>query len=793
MAGPGGAERGRISIRVLPSTDAFARSLKRYLERIERTTRLDIGLGLDQSDLRETEARIAELARDRRATIELDVDQSALDRIRTAVAGLGRSGSGGGFGGGSDGLFGSRQSRRILLLATAITALAPAVVGLTGALLQASGALALIPALGLAGAAGLGVLALAFTNLGAAGAEFDHIKREIGFLKDEFAGLQQSVQAKFFADLAHPLRDLATSILPILQERLTGIASAFNEVSRASIDFLSTAQSLADTNLGLQNTEATIRNLVPGIVGFAAAFRDIAAVGSTFLPGLATGLSNAGEQFAAFIAGARDSGALADFFERSFDAVESLSASIWNLVSAAGGLIKAQGDTAGFLQNLYLVTDAIDRVFNSAGGQAGFGALFSGISAGMAALFGNLDTMESLLASIGSVIGALFENVGRVGGALLTALAPALAVLSPLLVQFLDLVGAELSGVLVALTPVLETVAGSLGSALLGAFQALIPVVAGFLVQMLPVIEALGVALADALVQLTPYIAEVATALADALIPAFTELIPQIPGLAQNFADLLIATAPLIPSLLALAGEVLRAIPLIIRLANDVLPPLIAEIGAWADMLTVVIGWLTSAGKALNDFANTFGTAGGQVQFMIALLGFAFTAMRAQVDRNIDGVTSTVRELPGKVTDALSGFGTLLWDKGRALIQGLIDGIRSMLGAVGSAMGAIASKAAEYLPGSPVKTGPLRSWNNGGAGKRLVDMLASGLNDTTAVDRAMASLTSRIAAPNLTAGLGFNGASASAGATMNVYPQQGQSEYEIASIASRQLAFGMRS
>uniref|UniRef100_UPI0024E0DDF2 hypothetical protein n=1 Tax=Klebsiella pneumoniae TaxID=573 RepID=UPI0024E0DDF2 len=60
------------------------------------------------------------------------------------------------------------------------------------------------------------------------------------------------------------------------------------------------------------------------------------------------------------------------------------------------------------------------------------------------------------------------------------------------------------------------------------------------------------------------------------------------------------------------------------------------------------------------------------------------------------------------------------------------------------------------MPGSPIKWGPLKGWNNTGPtgpGGRLVGLLAAGLSDTSPVDAAMNRLTSRIsvAAPRVNA------------------------------------------
>lgn len=102
--------------------------------------------------------------------------------------------------------------------------------------------------------------------------------------------------------------------------------------------------------------------------------------------------------------------------------------------------------------------------------------------------------------------------------------------------------------------------------------------------------------------------------------------------------------------------------------------------------------------------------------------------MQAGVASAINSVTEKVRSIRSTVQGALSGAGTWLLNAGKELIRGLISGITSMLGSVGSAMGSVASKIKRFLPGSPVREGPLTSWNNGGAGIRLMSMLSDGVS-----------------------------------------------------------------
>lgn len=110
------------------------------------------------------------------------------------------------------------------------------------------------------------------------------------------------------------------------------------------------------------------------------------------------------------------------------------------------------------------------------------------------------------------------------------------------------------------------------------------------------------------------------------------------------------------------------------------------------------------------------------------------------VGEKFDDLGTKVGSIKEKVTGYLSNAGEWLYNAGSSLVQGLINGITSKIAALGEKMSQLASKIKSYLPGSPVKTGPLTSWNNGGAGKRLVGLLADGLENTRPVDQAMNKL-----------------------------------------------------
>lgn len=150
--------------------------------------------------------------------------------------------------------------------------------------------------------------------------------------------------------------------------------------------------------------------------------------------------------------------------------------------------------------------------------------------------------------------------------------------------------------------------------------------------------------------------------------------------------------------------------------------------------IRTVIGLISSNIRRLADLGRMFGRQ--------AEIAGSFA--RAVV-KKIGEVLNVIQSLPSRAKAALGNLGSTLFSAGAALVQGLINGIISKIQSLKNKIGELAGIVKGAFPGSPVKWGPLTSWNNGGAGKRLVDLLAGGLRDTRPVDSAMTALAARVA------------------------------------------------
>jgi hypothetical protein len=149
-----------------------------------------------------------------------------------------------------------------------------------------------------------------------------------------------------------------------------------------------------------------------------------------------------------------------------------------------------------------------------------------------------------------------------------------------------------------------------------------------------------------------------------------------------------------------------------------------------------------------------------------------------------NSIVSFIRGIPGKAASAISSLGSRvrgvisginLFSAGASLISGLTSGIQSKIQSAISAVQSGVSKIKGLLPGSPVKWGPLTAWNNGKAGKRLMSLLASGIEKGAAeVERA-----AEMAAYGINGGLSI-AATATGSPQVNVsVPEAGPTVVEV--------------
>lgn len=249
-------------------------------------------------------------------------------------------------------------------------------------------------------------------------------------------------------------------------------------------------------------------------------------------------------------------------------------------------------------------------------------------------------------------------------------------------------------------------------------------------------------------------LSEVGVNIGSAILPAFNELITAITPMVQGFAKFAAAN----PSIIKVAAA--------IALVLAVVGPALIVIGQVMTAIGAVMGALAFIKGAILVVVGVAGAAIGPVLLVIAvvaaLAAAAFLIIKnwepikaffARVWESIKEafsrakafVLDAISSMASRVLSILSGLAGRAFSAGANIVRRIADGIRSAIGAVTGAVGAVVNRIRDMLPGSPVALGPLRVLNNiaNNPGAQIVQMLSEGMRAAApALQRAMGDVGS---------------------------------------------------
>lgn len=584
---------------------------------------------------------------------------------------------------------------------------------ITVAVQELVGAIALLPAAGAAAGAVVGTLALGLRGLGDAisadspaelAEAFEKLSENgkkfvttIRDLKDEFDDLAKSVQEELLAGFNDEVKQLASTFLPILRVGFKDLAKEINLNARAFSAFLREAQTIEDVDRIFFNTQESVRILRIAIRPAAQALRDLAAVGSDFLPIIATELGIAATRFGEFIKQARESGELRTFFENALDSVKDLLSVLGNVGSIFGAINKAANAAlgGGFLDLLANATQMLEDFLESAQGQTALIQFFEGAqeaakailpilgdlarlilevvlpaftklgtiaAPGVGALVDGLrEGLETALPGIFAFVDALSDVVrvlvdagvlhalGNLVRVLGTSLGEAIRTLAPKLADLVTSVLTKLSDILPKILPPLARFAGAFADLAIAALP-IVDILADIVSQVgLPTLQRIAE-------RLTPIIADLAQELGETLLPI-------LPDLADAFIELVDALAPIVDDLLVIFVSLLRIVA-------PLLPPFIRGITLLATALTPLVEAFASIVKPIADFITKLLEIPAVKKFLEEELPGLFALLSGTILGPLAKIVESIKELIQIMDDAgiFDTFKTALDNLGKVLV-----------------------------------------------------------------------------------------------------------------------------
>lgn len=158
---------------------------------------------------------------------------------------------------------------------------------------------------------------------------------------------------------------------------------------------------------------------------------------------------------------------------------------------------------------------------------------------------------------------------------------------------------------------------------------------------------------------------------------------------------------------------------------------------------SAVVSFFTS--KVPAAFAKVQAAAGAALGWIksnwpvvVAVLAGPFGIAALLIAKNWDKikaggevVVNFIKAVPSKIIAVFTGAAASFYNAGAQLMGMLAAGIQAKITDAINAVKSGLSKIKGLLPGSPIKWGPLKNWNNGGAGERLMDLVARGITTAT--------------------------------------------------------------
>lgn len=298
------------------------------------------------------------------------------------------------------------------------------------------------------------------------------------------------------------------------------------------------------------------------------------------------------------------------------------------------------------------------------------------------ALMPALLMVGKIFASLASAIMGSLSGALTAIGTLIQGLAPSFGILARTLGQVFQLM--ENSGVFGVLEDSLESLAGPLArliNALVAGLAPIIPVVIRLITQLSTgAIIVLTRVLLDLIQGLTP------------LIPFLSRMAPYILAviaavkawaIAQAALDIVLDANPIGLIIIAIAALIVAVVEVVKhwKTIEDVAKTVFGHV---KDIIGDVVDWVKG------HWPLIVGILLGPIALVVAEIVQHWHAVSSGAQRMVSDVISFFRRMVSDIRGFVSGFGGMLVGAGRALIEGLINGIEAMLGPLES----IVAKAA---------------------------------------------------------------------------------------------------
>ena len=623
-----------------------------------------------------------------------------------------------------------------------------------------------------------GILGAAAAGVGIFAAAMSDASTVLEDLGPSFEALQDSISTSFWGEAEGAVRSLIVNGLDALTPAISTVAANMGSMTSA------VASAAQDHIPGFQASLGYLAEAMDiggdGAGAFTDALLSLGEVGAKYLPSIASWANDVAYSFQSWVQAKTESGEMDKAIQSAAKTFGTLKNIVFDLAGILGGVFSAMASGS---TPLSAIADGLDRA-----NAAVNGPLWQG-------------TLSSIFSAMGTAASYAFQGVGSLGQAFVS-LAPTLSTILPLVGQIIEV---GLNGISTALqNPAFQGGLESFFQNVLIAVQALAPAMPALgeafgalatvggelLAAVAPLIAQLVEQLAPVMTQLAELLAPIIEQLAAALMPVIQALGPVLSALFAVLGplinDLLAAIVPVIGPIVSaltaalipafqLVGTVVKALmPIVVPIITGIKNTIVSAMQVIQGIINLVMGVITGNwSQAWNgikqissgvwNFIKAQFTGFGQILVGIAraawnLLGSVISggwnAIKSGASAAWNGITSTissgvsravnfVRNLPNSIRNIFSNAGSWLLSAGKNIINGLLNGISSMIGAVKNKLSRLTSMLPSWKGPAPVDKVLLTP-----AGEMIMQGLINGLESQYgAVRSSLQGLTEDLTKP----------------------------------------------
>lgn len=582
-------------------------------------------------------------------------------------------------------------------------------------------------------------------------------------LTPAWQSLQQAVQGRFFRGVGQDLEQIGTTFLPVLRENLVETAGTLNGAIRGFSAWVTEGERVRQIDAILGGLNDTFAAILPAVGNIAEGLFTL--FGGTIGPAteMATAITRASEGFVGWAEGVSQSGQLNAFLRGSNAILGTLASAVGNIGSILVTVFGAGAEQGATLLN----------IFEQATGQLAAFLQTAEAQSGLQQFFGLIQQSGEAIRQLGSVAVPIFQGVFSIIGALL----PQIATLRTILLPIAQILGQAIGGALTALAPVLGAVIGlilqlvqaiaplvgtlltGLGGAIeriAGLFmENLYPAISGLIPVLLPILDIFLKVFGGQVINAINLVVDIIGGVFDILGGLITFLTGVFTGdwdkawqgIQQIFDGV-------VQILVGLGRYLMETLLNFMRNGGS---KIVTAVTNWwrgvttsftnfqVRIITGVVGWVA---RLIGRFLALRDRAIANVRALWTIAGTLFrlgvSRVASAAGTGLGRVVGFFRDLPGRITSAIGNLGSLLYNAGQNVVQGLINGIFSMISRLASAASTMAGTIRDYLPFSPAKEGPLSGLGNPEqSGMKIAEMVSEGITANVrlperAMERALA-------------------------------------------------------